>query len=161
MQKGMKLVVLDRVGSGLDRRLRDPALPRPPASGALARLQGDAVSDAVEPGTQRALLADPQRRRPTDQDQERGLERILGRVGIAEHLPADGPDQTTMARQDRLEGGFHRLVPPVRESLDQLTVGQPDGAARAEEPAKLPADLPRRWTRHGDASARVDRTSSP
>ena len=59
-----------------------------------------------------------------------------------------------MAGQDRLEGGLRRLIPPVRESLEQLAVGQPDGAARAEEPAEVPPEVSRRCARHDLPSAR-------
>ena len=81
----------------------------------------------MQPRAQRARLADAQRSGTADQDQERGLEGVLGRVRVAEHLPADGQDHRSMAGQDRLERGLGRLIPPVRESLEQLAVGQPDG----------------------------------
>jgi hypothetical protein len=49
-----------------------------------------------------------------------------------------------MAGQEGFKGGLRRLIPPIRESLEQLAVGPADGAAGVEEPAELPTEVPHR-----------------
>ena len=58
-----------------------------------------------------------------------------------------------MALQYDLEGSLRRLIPPVREALDQLSVGQADGAAGAEEPSEVQPKFTRRCARHVLTSA--------
>src|SRR5262245_23427985 len=60
--------------------------------------EGSAVSDAVQPARQRILLADG--RRLAGEDDERGLECILGVLVMARHAEADIPDQPLMAAQE-------------------------------------------------------------
>ena len=59
-----------------------------------------------------------------------------------------------MAGQEGLEGGLRRLITPVRESLEQLAVGQADGAAGTEEPTEVSPKVLRRCARHVLPSAR-------
>src|SRR5262245_48162462 len=75
----------------------------------------------------------------TGQDQERGLERILGVVLVVQPVPAHAPDQPAVPAQQRRERG---LVALADEALEQLAVGLPGGWI--SEPLNVPqngADL--------------------
>ena len=69
------------------------------ACGVLARLDGDPVGDPMEPAANRIAASD--RPRLTNQDQERGLEGILGRVRIPKHGPARFQDHGPMTLDQR------------------------------------------------------------
>src|SRR5262245_40906950 len=120
MQQDLELVVLDLVRRSLDPRPGGAALARPTPSGPLAGLQRNAIRDAVQPRAQRTGLSDSQRTCALNQDQEGGLEGILGRVRFAEQLPANGQDQRAMAGEEGLEGSLSRLITSLRESLEQI-----------------------------------------
>ncbi len=107
----------------------------------------------MQPRAQRAGVAQPQRARTPHQDQEGGLERVLGGVAVAEDLAADRQHGRPVAGQDRLEGRLGLLgTPPIptrrREPLEELAVAQPDRAAGAEELPQVPAHVARRSARH-------------
>ncbi len=111
------------------------------------------MRDPVQPRAQRARRSDAQRSGAPEEDQEGGLEGVLGRVLVAEHLPADGENHRPMAGQNRLERGLGRLIPLVRASLEQVAVGQPDGTPCAEETPEVPLEVSRRCARHDLPSA--------
>ncbi len=70
----------------LDMEITNRSLAGSLACGILARLDGDPISDPMEPAAERIAASD--RPRLTNQDQKRGLEGIFGRVGVAKHGPA-------------------------------------------------------------------------
>jgi hypothetical protein len=78
----------------------------------------DAGGDAVEPGGQRRPVAD--RRRPAEQDEERGLEGVVGVGGVAEHPPADAEHHRPVPADEHLERG---PVAGGEEPAQQLRVG--------------------------------------
>jgi hypothetical protein len=83
-----------------------------------ARPERDALSDAMQPATDRLLLAD--RGSPADEDEERGLEGVLGVVGVAQHPPADTQDHRAVAAHEGLEGA---LIAAQRKNLQELPIG--------------------------------------
>ena len=76
---------------------------------------------------------------PADEDEERGLEGVLGVVLVAQDRAADAEDHRPVPLDQGREGRPGRLVPvpvPVRtagEPAQQLAVGQPARRARVEE----------------------------
>ena len=130
--------------------------PRTAASDALACLYGCPVSDSVQPGAQRAVLAKSQRSGAADQDQEGGLEGIFGRVHVAEHLATDGEHRRSVPGQDRLERRLRGRGIRRREPLQQLAVGQADRTTGIEELVQLPLDVTR-GCRHGNPPRRAGR----
>jgi hypothetical protein len=84
-----------------------------------AGAERDPASDAVEPGGNRAGSIEASRL--AEQDQEDGLESVLGVVGVAEQPVADVPDQGTVPADEKLEGGFVALD---REAFQELAIRQ-------------------------------------
>ncbi len=150
----LKLGVFDRERGPLDRHARDPMLSRPAPSVSQSRLRGDAVGDPVQPGSEATGLADSQRSGAPDDDQECGLECVLSRVRIAEHLPADGQHHRAMTREEGLERSIRRVIPPYCKSLEQLAVCQADGAAWAEQSTEAAGEVFHRCACHDLASER-------
>jgi hypothetical protein len=87
-------------------------LAAPPAFLGPASLPRGALGHGMEPAGQGAGAA--QAGGPADQEQERGLEGVLGGVGIAQDVAADAKHQATMApeqfRERRLVA-VHRIAP--------------------------------------------------
>jgi hypothetical protein len=132
-----------------------PMLARPAAKSLLTRLERRAVRDAVEPCPQRAALVHPQGCRPADEYQKRRLERVFGRMTLAEYLAADGQDRRPVPGRDHLErrlGSVVRALTTARigggEPVQELAVGEADGGTRAEQPPKVPACGHRSSARH-------------
>ncbi len=102
----------------------------------------DAVSDPVEPAAERPVH--PHRSGLADENEEGGLEGVLGLVGVAEHAVADPPDHRSVPIHQGREGhfrrcrGFGRLGPPGRVPLKELAVGEPRGRPRREQGSQLP-----------------------
>ena len=66
-----------------------------------------------------------------EQDHEGGLERILGRVHVAEHLLANRQNHRPVACQDGLESGLGRLISPrAKRSSSSLSLS-PTGVPAA------------------------------
>ncbi len=140
--QGLGLLAVDRgLGREDGSRLRPvgrTAFLGPASAGDLPPgLAGRADRHAIQPGPERIRVAD----RPglARQDEEGGLEGVLGVVVIAEQLPADAQDHRAVSRHDGGEGG---LITDGREPLEQLTVPEAGGRADREERPELPGQ---RW----------------
>ena len=111
--------------------------PRP-FGGVAAGPGGHPAGHAVEPAAEPIAPAD--RAGPAGQDQECGLEGVLGVVGVAERAPADAPDHRPVPPQDRLEG---RGVVGFDEAFDHWPSPSPATVpgpkSRPRWPAKAPA----------------------
>ena len=77
------------------------------------------MGHAVQPVAD--LCSGPDGRRLADEDEESGLERILGVVVIAQNTAADAPDHSGMPAHEHFES---RCVLPAEEALQQLPIGQ-------------------------------------
>src|SRR5262249_32787281 len=104
---------------------------RPPPCRRGPGLEGGAVGHAEEPVAH--LLARPDRGGLVDEDEEGGLERILGVVVVSEDTAAHTQHHRAVPGQQRLEGG---LVPPGDEPLQQLAVRRADPAGHLRRPAQ-------------------------
>ena len=71
-----------------------------------------------------------------DEHEERGLERVVDVVGVAEQGPADGEDHRAVPGDDRLEG---RAVAACDEAVEELALAQAGGGPGPEQPADLVA----------------------
>ncbi len=108
-----------------------PSTSGEPAAGLARR----AERHAVEPGAEQVRIAD----RPglSGQDEEDGLEGVLGVMVIAQELPADAQDHRPVSGDDRGEGGLVGRLASGGEPLEQFAVGEPGGASALEERAEL------------------------
>ena len=77
------------------------------------------MRDVIQPAAQHDAAAD--RAGLLDQDQEGGLEGVLGVVGVAQDAVADAQDHRSVPRHQRLEG---RGIAPMDEPLEELGVGK-------------------------------------
>ncbi len=100
-----------------------------PGTGFAGQAGGDAVQEAADglPATDGARLA--------GQDEEGGLEDVLGVVEVAEEAAADAQHQPPVALHQRREG---RLVAAGGEALQQLPVAQCGQARGRQQPAQVP-----------------------
>ncbi len=105
------------------------------ASQAGPGLAGGAQRHAIEPGAEPVGVAE--RTGLARQDEEDGLEGVLGEMAIAQELAADAEHHRAMPGHQGGEGG---LVAAVVEPLDELAVGEPDERAIVEERAELAGD---------------------
>jgi len=90
VQDGAHLAQAHVIGSAAVQSLRATALLDRPACRLDPRFGSDAVGDAVQPAAQRLLFANGCGR--ACQDEERGLQRVLGIVLMAQHTAADRED---------------------------------------------------------------------
>ncbi len=75
------------------------------------------------------------------QDEEGGLEGVLGEVAVGEELPAEAQDHRAVPGHQRGEGGLGvGLVAAVAEAFDELAIGERGGGAAVEQRAELPDD---------------------
>ncbi len=116
----------------------DPGLPR--------RAQGH----PVEPVAQQVGVAD--RAGLARQDEEDGLEGVLGVVSVAQELPANAQHHRAMAGYERGEGGLADGIAAGDESIEELAVGQPGDRAAIEQRAELPDHRRRHHLRHARGS---------
>ena len=100
----------------------------------------DVVRHAVEPGGQR--IPPPDRSRLAGQDEEGGLEGVLGVVHVTEHAPADAEDHRPVSFHQRGEGQLGGLAVAGREPVEQLPVGQPADRPRGEQRVDRPEGGP-------------------
>ena len=91
----------------------------------------DPEGHPVQPARQR--VTPPDRSGRPGQDEERGLERVLGIVMIAQDLLADPLDHGPVPFHERRE---RQLVTPGYEHLQQLPVAHPGDRPGLEEEAK-------------------------
>ena len=104
----------------------DPGLPR------------RADRHPVEPGAQQVGVADGEGL--AGEDEEDGLEGVLGVVPVAQELSADAQDHRPVARHERGEGGIPGRIAAGGEPLQELAVGQTGDRAALEERLDLPAN---------------------
>ncbi len=90
-----------------------PASHRPGPHGCLVRHGIQPVGDHLPTGDRRGLAGE---------HEERGLERVLGIVGVAEDASADTPDHGAVTHDEGLE---RRLVAVGGEPLEELAIRQP------------------------------------
>jgi hypothetical protein len=95
-----------------------PFLRSPPSRDGIG-LDRDPVGDPVQPAPQGVSL--PDRAGLFHQDQERGLERVLGVVRFTQDPPADAQDHRPVPRHQRLDGPG---IPLAEEPLKELRVRQ-------------------------------------
>ena len=88
----------------------------------------------------------PDRAGLLDQDEEGGLEGVLGVVGVAQDAPADGQDHRPVPRHQRLEG---RRIALGEEAVEELRVGEPGDGPAAEQAVDLPQGGAQRLDGHG------------
>ena len=115
-------------------RARAPLLaPRP---------QRHAVGDAVQPGGDRVTLAD--RRGLAGEDEERGLEGVLGVLLLTQHVAADAPNKPAVALQQGSEG---RLLGAPRRSAPGVGCRSAPRQGRSDDvgDARRPRAVPRPW----------------
>ena len=82
------------------------------------RLAGDAEGDAVQPGAHRLPAA--HRGRPLGQDQEHGLEGVLGVRLVGHDRPAHIQYHRSVTAQERVK---RRLVALLQKTREQVRVG--------------------------------------
>ena len=142
-------------------RGRGVALGTGPASGGLrfalqppglvgADAKGQAVRDGVQPVPQR--LAAVKRRGLAHQDEECGLEGILGGLIVVQHAAADAEDHRSVPSHQRLEG---QLVALGRVTLEQLPLGQTGETPPLQEPFDLLLNDAVGLPRHGTSLPKV------
>ena len=83
-------------------------------------MPSEPLGHAVEPAGQAVALAD--RRSLADQEQERRLQDILGKMGIADVPTAQAEQHRPMPIDDRPKG---ELVAAIDEAIQQETVAKP------------------------------------
>ena len=83
---------------------------------------GDPRGDAVQPWPERFRV--PHRAGLQRQDQEGRLERVIGRVPVAEQPAADPQDHRPVPPHDLLERGFRASLAARHEPFEQLPVAQ-------------------------------------
>ena len=84
----------------------------------------------------------PDRARLAHQNQERGLEGVVGVVRVAQELPADAQDHRPVAVHQRGEGGLgRRRVRPGQKPFQELAIGQGPGRAEVIERRELTAQV--------------------
>ena len=94
-------------------------LPRPPPGGRRSRLQRRLVGHAVEPVGDHLPRHDGSRL--ADEDEEGGLEGVLGVVVAVEDPAADAPDHRAVPLH---QGGERRFLAAAEVALQQLPIGQ-------------------------------------
>jgi hypothetical protein len=103
----------------------DLGLSPPSAVGRQPGLGRDSVGDPVQPPTQGQPLAN--RPGPPGQDQERGLEGVLGVVFVAQDVPTDAVHERPVPLD---QGGERPVVAGGREPAQKLTIAQPGRVGR-------------------------------
>jgi hypothetical protein len=94
------------------------------------------VGDAIQPVGEQ--LAAAKGRRPADENQEGGLEGVLGVGRVPQDAPADAPDHRAVPpHQDR----DRRLIPAEKEALQQLLVAQGRLLGQQHGPTQVVEDL--------------------
>ena len=139
VQQPLQLDVAARGGSPARRHRRAP-LEATVAGGRRPGARRGPVGDLVQPGAER--IPHPEPARPLHQDQERGLEGVLGVVRVSQHAPADPQDHRPVPLHQDREGQLGGLAPVGGEPLQELAVGQLADRADVEERPELPAGPP-------------------
>ncbi len=115
-------------GLGLEQHLEMTSAPR----GLDLGPSGDPPGDAEEPAPDRLPMTD--RSGLAHEDQEGGLEGVVGVVRVAQELPADAQDHGPMSFNQDREGGLGgRRIVPRQEPLEELAIGQRAGRTQIVE----------------------------
>lgn len=114
-----------RGGGVIVRHLKRPPLPVPPPGPVRPGVGGDPAGDPVEPRPERVTPA--QRAGLPGQDEEGGLERVLGVVGVRQRTPADPEHHRPVAGDQRGERGG--VAPPANRSSSSASAGAPAASA--------------------------------
>jgi hypothetical protein len=117
VEQGLQVVPEVVFGHGRFGHLRHLPLARPPLGGCGPRLQRRLLGHAVEPVGDHLPRYD--RGRLADEDEEGGLEGVLGVVVIAQDTAAHTPDHRAMPTH---QGCQSRLVTTAEVVLQQLPV---------------------------------------
>ena len=131
----------DRLSDGLVPRGR-PRRAQPPdaACHRRPRAQCRPVGNDMKPGPER--LTDPERVGLANQDQERGLEGVLGVVRVADQRSADAPDHRGMPVDQRgkrqFGAGAVSLIVGFIKSFEELPVRQADQGTDAIKCLEIP-----------------------
>lgn len=142
LMEDLPVGIVDSRDVALGGPLRAEPVDRPPPRGPALAADRHAVRDAEQPTRDRPAIAD--RTGPVRQDQEDGLEGVLGVVRVVEDAPADPQDHRPVPAHQLLESRLARLAAIRDEPVQQLAVRRrPD---RPEVPQ--PAQLVRRPARH-------------
>ena len=139
----------------LEQLLKMTAPPR----GLDLRPGGDPPRDAEEPAPDR--LATTDRAGLAHQDQEGGLEGVVGVVRVAQELPADAQDHGPVSFDQDGEGGLRRIrIVPRQKPVQELAIGQGPGRTQLVEHGELIAqDGARSCMFHsGSPSVRIGET---
>ncbi|QDV38876.1 hypothetical protein ElP_68350 [Tautonia plasticadhaerens] len=131
--------------------------PFPGASpgGVEAGSEGDPAGDPAEPG--RGGVPVPDRTRSPGEDEEGGLEGVLGGVGVPEQAEADPPDRRPVAPDEGLEGGLAGGVEVGGEVVQQSGVGPVAHHPQAKQRVQVAPGGDRSMSRHESRSlARPD-----
>jgi hypothetical protein len=123
-----------------------PALVPPPPGVGGAGVGRDAPGHAVQPRPQRA--AQGQRPGPAGQDQEGGLEGVLGVVRLAQGRPAGAQHERAVAAHQGGERRLGRRPRAGREAAQQLGVRQGGQRRRTGRAVEVREDRPARVVRH-------------
>ncbi len=131
------LLVVDHLlgldgGTGLRPAGRPGFLGPAPAGEPAAGLARRAEGHAVEPVAQQVGVSDGGGL--SCQDEEDGLEGVLGVMAVAQELPADAQDHRPVPRH---QGGESGIVARGREPLEELAIGESGHRAAREERAEL------------------------
>jgi hypothetical protein len=121
----------------LDGRLRHPGrlLVPPAASGGRAEARGRPPGDLMEPGPERA--GQDERARPPGEDEEGGLEGVLGGLRVPEGPAADPEHHRPVAVDEHRERELRPLAVPPYEPLEELRVRALADGTGGEEHAEM------------------------
>jgi hypothetical protein len=107
-----------------------------PSSDSLSRTPRSPRCHAVQPVAQKLRL--PDRAGLPSEDQEDGLECILGVLIVAQHLAADAQNHRPVPANQRRECGLSGCVAPASGiPLYELTIGQPEHRAAPKDRLEL------------------------
>jgi hypothetical protein len=123
--------------------LGGPALEGSPAPCGRLDLNGQPFGDSMKPGPERVV--NPELTSLAQEHQERGLEGVLGIMGITEQHGADAEDHRPMPLNQSSKCGLGLVGFASREALEQLAVRKVADCTQLIKGAKLPGrkTLPR------------------
>src|SRR5258707_6893319 len=90
-----------------------------PTLGPCSGLEGDSIGNAVQPARQSFTLANG--RGVPGEGEEGGLEGVLRILIVAQDMPADAPDEPSVALE---QNGERRLLARRGEARKELSIGQ-------------------------------------
>jgi hypothetical protein len=108
--------------------------PLRPADSLRPGADSDPAGYAIEPACNRRASAD--RTRLAGEDQERGLEGVVGIVGFPEHAPADTQHHRTMPSDQGCESGLTAPITSTQVPFQQVRVACRSNGPAIEERGK-------------------------